>query len=91
MSEVKELNLADVTTEQLRKMQHALGLPRKAKPYRNYYNCSASNEDWNDLVEKGFAIKGRAWTEDTANFFLTYEATKLVYGKRMSKKFYDEL
>ncbi|MCM3443966.1 MULTISPECIES: hypothetical protein [Metabacillus] len=91
MNITKELSLTDVSEEQLKKMRHALGLPRKTKPYRNYYNCSADNTDWIDLVNKGFAIKGNAWTEDTSNFYLTFEATKLVYGKRMSKKYYDEL
>ena len=91
MNQIKGLNLTDVSEEQLKKMKHALGLPRKARPYRNYYNCNADNADWNDLVKKGFAIKGKAWTEDKANFYLTFEATKLVYGKRMSKEYYDEL
>lgn len=83
--------LSDVSEPQLKKMKHALGMNYKSKPYRNYYNCSADNKDWNDLVQKGYAIKGRAWTEDTANFYLTYEAVKLVYGKPISKKYYDGL
>lgn len=91
MNQTLELNLADVTSAQFEKMHHALGLPRKTKPYRNYYNCDANDPDWNDLVEKGFAIKGGSWSDAKANFFVTFEASKLVYGKRMSKKYYDEL
>ena len=47
-----ELNLAEDSEEQLKENANVLGLPRKTKPYRNYYNCSANNEDWNDLVER---------------------------------------
>lgn len=85
------LNLANVTKEQLGKMRHALGLNKKKKPNRNYFNCSANDPHWCDLVEKGFATKRGAWTSDTANFVVTFEATKLLYGKPISKKYYDHL
>lgn len=84
------LNLEEVSTEQLRMMKHALGLPRKKKPYRNYFYCSVTDKEWNDLVNKGFATKRGGWSEDKAYYFLTYEAVKLVYGKPISKKYYDE-
>ncbi|MDY0394767.1 hypothetical protein ACFSMW_06715 [Virgibacillus halophilus] len=91
MENAKKLNLDNVSYEQLEEMEHALGMPRKARPYRNYFNCSADDKNWNDLVDKGFATKSKSWSEDKANFHLTYEATKLVYGKRMSKKYYNDL
>lgn len=86
-----ELNLDDISPDQLNKMRHALGLNRKKKPYRNYFNTSANDPYWCDLVEKGFATKGGAWTSDTANFYVTFDAVKLIYNKPISKKYYDSI
>lgn len=86
------LNLSDVSSEQLRKMTHALGIGRKSKPYRNYYSLSSPNQDWEDLIQKGFAQKYKGINGGTSVvYYVTYEATKLIYGKRISKKYYDEL
>lgn len=41
------------------KMKHALGLGRKSKPYRNYYLLSSPCDDWEDLINKGFAKKSK--------------------------------
>lgn len=41
MNHTKELNLADVSEKQLEEIGHALRLPRKSRPSRNYFNCSA--------------------------------------------------
>jgi hypothetical protein len=81
----------NVSEEQLKEMKHALGLDYKKRPYRNRYYCSIHNTNWNDLVEKNYAKKLQGWDSDSAYYKLTYEATKAVYGKRMSKKLYDEL
>lgn len=91
METVVALDLDQVTKEQRAEMQHALGLNYKKRPYRNRFYCSANNTTWNDLVEKGFAIKGKGWDEESAYYYLTFEAVKLIYGKRISKKAYDEL
>ena len=86
------LNLSDVSSEQLKKMRHALGIGRKSKPYRNYYFLNSPNQDWEDLIQKGFARKYKAINDGTSIvYYVTYEATKLIYGKRISKKYYDEL
>lgn len=89
--ENQSLNLASLTKEQLGKMRHALGLNRVKKPNRNYFNCSANDPHWCDLVEKGFAGKRGAWTDDTANFYVTFYAVKLLYGKPISRKYYDQI
>ena len=90
--EVVELNINDATSEQLRKMKHALGLSRKSKPYRNYYSLNSPNDEWEDLINKGFANKCKGINGGSSVvYYVNFEATKLIYGKRMSKKFYDEL
>lgn len=83
------LTLDNLTKDQLGKMRHALGLNRKTKPNRNYFNCSANDPHWCGLVKKGFALKKDAWTSDTANFIVTFEGVKLLYGKPISRKYYD--
>lgn len=90
MEQVTELNLNNVSDEQLEIMKHALGIGRKSKPYRNYYFCSDDN-DWNELISKGFAKRYEAHTDGKYYYYLTFEAVKLIYGKRISKKYYDEL
>lgn len=80
-----------VTSSQFAKMRHALGMDYKSKPWRNYYYCNTNDAEWNDLVNKGFATKGEGHTEEKAYFFVTFEGAKLVYGKRMSKKYFNGL
>lgn len=88
---VQDLNLNQVSDNQLRMMKHALGMNYKKKPYRNRFYCSANDKEWNDLVDKGFAVKQGGWNEEDTYYHLTFEAVKLIYGKRISKKYYDEL
>jgi hypothetical protein len=87
-----ELSLNDVSQQQLKEMQHALGIGYKSKPYRNYFFVRKPYENWEDLVRKGFAKKGTGVNGGTSTvYWLTYEAVKLVYGKRISKNYYDGL
>lgn len=48
-----------LTKAQVAAMRHALGLDRKAKPYRNRYHAAVDNREamslWTDLVEMGCA------------------------------------
>ncbi len=81
----------DITPAQMEEMRHCLGLNYKKKPFRNYFYCSAVDANWNYLVDKGLAIKGGGWNTESAYYRLTFEAAKMVYGKPMSKKFYEEL
>ncbi|WP_121616662.1 hypothetical protein [Virgibacillus halodenitrificans] len=87
------LSLNDVSSKQLGNMKHALGLGRKNRPYRNYFFLNSPSIEWEDLVDKGFAKKNTNTINGGSSvvYYLTYEATKLVYGKRISKKYYDEL
>ena len=89
MGTKKKLHLKDVSKTQLEKMQHALGLNRHSKPYRNYYFLHDLDQDWEDLVTKGFAVR---ITEGSSNvYYVTFEATKLVYGKKITRDDYKEL
>ena len=90
MKTAQTLSLNDITGEQLRKMSHALGLSRKNKPYRNYYSLTSPNQDWEDLIEKGFAKKCKGFN-DSIIYYVTFEAVQLLYSKKISKEFYDEL
>ncbi|AKO91957.1 hypothetical protein BEH_07500 [Priestia filamentosa] len=87
-----ELSLNDVSKQQLEEMKHALGMSYKSKPYRNYFHVNEPDDDWEDLVNKGFAKRGTGINKGTSTvYWLTYAATKLVYGKRISEKYYNEL
>lgn len=43
---------------------------------RNYYACDHSNDDWNDLVKRGFAEKFKMLAIDC--FFLTDKGIEVV-------------
>lgn len=47
------------TDEQVDKARHALGLARQKVAYRNFYS-TGDDPDWNDLVERGFAVKRKS-------------------------------
>lgn len=40
-----------ITTEQLRKLRHALGLDWRKKPYRNHYSTREECDSYPDCVE----------------------------------------
>jgi hypothetical protein len=85
------VTLENISAQQLEEMKHALGLGRVKKPYRNRFYTEATDANWNDLVDKGLAKKSKGWEEDMAYFHLTIEGARLVYGKRMTKDFYEDL
>jgi hypothetical protein len=91
MTTATELSLADLTPTQIGKMRHALGLDYSRKPYRNYYYCSAPNDEWEDLVQKGFATKQEGMREGSVYYFVTYPALKLLYRKNVTEKYFNEL
>ncbi|MNI86188.1 hypothetical protein D3C73_1432550 [compost metagenome] len=85
------LSLDNVSSEQLGKMKHCLGLNYKKRPYRNYFYCNDPNPLWEDLVHKGHAKKCGGHTPDAIVYYLIFESTRLVYGKRISEKAWREL
>lgn len=82
----------EISAEQRDDMEHALGLNYDKKPTRNNFYCNANNKNWNDLLNKGVAIKRGGWDEESAYFRLTFEGAKLVYSsKPMSIDFFNKL
>lgn len=83
----------DVTVEQVQLMRHCIGLDYKKKPYRNYFMINHENKDWNELVEKGLAIKSKdepnSW--GSVYFWLSKQGVEYILGKSISDKVYREL
>lgn len=67
-----------ITELQREEMRHALGLDRSPEPTRNNYYSDADDKEWNDLVEKGYAIKRPGWDDESAYFHVTDEGKKLL-------------
>lgn len=81
---------AEPDKNELRVMRHALGLGREKKPYRNYFFCSSDDALWNGILEKGWCTKSER-EKGQAYFFLNRLGAEIAYGKKMSKKMYEEL
>lgn len=86
---VKSQEYEKVTYGQMSKMKHAIGFDkrkirgtkhRKYEPYRNYYCAGkADQEDWEQLVELGFAEKGREIKEhDSKYYFVTADGRLFI-------------
>lgn len=83
--------LYEVSEEQKRKMRHALGLDHSKKAYRNRFQTSKDDLDWNDLLDKGLAAKGEVGEYGLVWFWLTKQGVEFVLGKNISDKQYKEL
>lgn len=57
------MNNIKISVNQIEIMRHAIGFSnydskkKKYEVYRNYYTTSAENQDWEELVAMGLAIK----------------------------------
>lgn len=82
-----------VTNEQLELMKHTLGLNYKDKPYRNRFFTQEDDKDWDELVEKGLAIKGTNHpnNDEFVYFWCSKEGAEFVTGKKISDERYKEL
>jgi hypothetical protein len=49
---------------------------------QNRFYTDRLNKDWNDLVEKGYAIKRAGWEDDMAYFRVTPEGEKVFNETR---------
>lgn len=84
--------MREVSSSQLGQMRNALGLLHSKKPFRNRYFTSNKSENWNDLVDKGLAIKEENTDSDASVFFwLTREGAELALGRKISDKEFNEL
>lgn len=83
----------EVTPYQLELMQHCVGIGRKKKPYRNNFFTKETDKDWNELVEKGLAVKGnrRPNGDECIYFWLSKQGVEFLLGKSVSDKVYKEL
>lgn len=83
----------EITPYQLELMQHCIGIVGKKKPYRNYFFTQETDENWNELVEKGLAEKGTKHpnNDEYIYFWLSRQGVEFVLGKSVSSKIYDEL
>lgn len=61
------------TDEQANKARHALGLTQSQTAYRNYY-LAPDDPDWNDLVERGLAVKRKSPVSPDFIYHLTRRA-----------------
>ncbi|WP_027633453.1 hypothetical protein [Clostridium hydrogeniformans] len=81
-----------VSDKQLNEMRRAVGLNYSKKPYKNRFFCEKDNEAWNDLVNKGLAIKKiDLYSDNSCYFFLTKDGIELVYGNEISDSIYSRL
>ncbi|AWB17241.1 hypothetical protein [Clostridium botulinum] len=83
----------DITKTQRQNMKHCIGLDYKKKPYRNYYCTSHKDENWNNLVEKGLAVKSSKEPNSygCTCFWLSKQGVEFILDKSISDKVYEEL
>lgn len=81
----------EISENQFAEMEHALGLDRSKKPYRNRFYCSCNDYNWLDLVNKGLARKGATDEEGRCYFWLNRLGIAFILGKSISDEDYKEL
>lgn len=83
----------EITDYQRELMEHCIGLNYKKKPYRNYFFTKETDKDWNELVQKGLAIKSlnRPIEDGYMYFWLTRQGIEFILRKSVSENFYKEL
>lgn len=83
----------EVTDKKLELMKHCIGLDYKKTPYRNYFCTQEDDKDWNELVEKGLAVKGTKHpnNDEFIYFWLSKQGVEYVLEKSVSDKVYKEL
>lgn len=83
----------EVTESQKDIMKHCIGLNYKKKPYRNYFFTNHEDTEWNELVEKGLAIKSSKEPDSHGciYFWLNKQGVEFILDKSISDKVYNEL
>lgn len=83
----------EITSNQRELMEHCIGVDYKNKPYRNYFFTNYADEEWNDLVNKGLAIKSKEKPNSWGSiyFWLSKQGVEYILGKSISNKVYREL
>jgi hypothetical protein len=82
----------EITPYQLDLMKHALGLDYHEKPYRNYFCTQETDKAWNELTEKGLAVKGTKKPDNKYIYFwCSKQGVEYVTGKRISEEAYKKM
>ncbi|MBP1950268.1 hypothetical protein [Virgibacillus litoralis] len=79
-----------LTDYQVGKLKHCFGLDYSRKPYRNYYHCNQTNDEWEDLCAKGYAnkqIKG----EKEIIYFGTLKGLREVFRRNISARYFEAI
>jgi hypothetical protein len=79
-----------LTDSKLGKLKHCFGLDYSRKPYRNYYQSSRIDEEWEDMCVKGYAtreIKG----ERIIVYYGTLKGLREVYRRNVSSKYFEAI
>ena len=75
---------------QIGKLRHAFGLDYARKPYRNYYECSGVNDEWEDMVIKGYANR-RFYGERKVVYFGTLKGLRRVFRRNISQRYFEAI
>lgn len=78
-----------MTNYQIGKLIHCFGLDYNRTPWRNYYTCAEENQEWEDLLEKGYATKHA--TEKGIVYMGTHKGLQSVFRKNVSVKYFDSI
>lgn len=82
----KALNL---TEYQIGNLIHCFGLDYAKKPWRNYYFSNDFNNEWEDMIAKGYAKKDIC--EDGIYYYGTLKGLRKVYRKNVSAKYHEAI
>lgn len=84
----------EITEEQRRMMEHTvMGSSIKRKAYRNYFFTNENDKNWNELINKGLAIKGknRPNNDENVYFYLTKQGVEFILNKVVTEDYYIDL
>ncbi len=80
----------ELTDFQKGKLKHAFGLDYSKKPCRNYYHCNKANEEWEDMISKGYATKSHL-DENTVVYYGTLKGLQLIFRKNVTHKYFYKI
>jgi hypothetical protein len=83
----------EVTEYQFKLMQHCIGISKNKRPYRNFFFTQENDTNWNQLAEKGLAIKGieHPNNDEYIYFWLSKQGVEFVLKKSISDEVYKKL
>jgi hypothetical protein len=80
----------ELTDYQIGKLIHTFGLDYSKKPYRNYYQCPCDNDEWEDMIRKGFATK-RIYSPSEVVYFGTLKGLRKVFRKNATENYFKKI